>query len=101
MNKKQGLAVENLKKVFFNTFYYGAPEKYELKEVSVNDLDGSIYVCLEIGLINDEGTMAEIYCRNHTEVFVGPKGGYYNYRMKSGKKCTLNTLQAVYWGFSL
>lgn len=99
MNKKQGLTIENLKEAFFNTFSYGAPEKYELKKVNIWESCGDVYIWLEIGLIGEENIMDKIYCRNNTRVFVGPRGGYFNYRPKSGKKCTLNTLQAVYCGF--
>lgn len=99
MTKKQEMAIETLKEKFFEYFSYGAPEKHEIKEFSVKESGDSMYVYIETGLIGDEGTAAELYARSNTRVFVGPRGGYYNFRPSSGKKCVLKLHQAAYWGF--
>lgn len=50
--------------------------KYEIKEWEVKDNEwGTVSIYLEIGLIDDEGTMAEYLGRDKLQIFIGPKGG--------------------------
>lgn len=102
MNNLQKKALETLEREFFKYYSYGRPEKYELKEKHVEEWEecgGTVYVRLEIGLIGDEGTLAEYACRDMTHVMIGKRGGYFGYRERTGKKATLSTLQAITWGF--
>jgi hypothetical protein len=49
---------------------------YEIKQWEVKDNDwGTVSIYLEIGLIGDEGTMAEYIGRDSLQIFIGPKGG--------------------------
>lgn len=49
---------------------------YEIKEWEVKENEwGSVSIYLEIGLIGDEGTMAEYIGRDKLQIFIGPKGG--------------------------
>ncbi|MCR5295137.1 MAG: hypothetical protein K6E30_08230 [Lachnospiraceae bacterium] len=49
--------------------------KYEFKEFTVSENEYFVSVVVEIGMIGDEGTMAEIYCRDRAHLFIGPRGG--------------------------
>lgn len=101
MTKYQEKAIETLKNAFFKYYSYGRPETREFKEIHVEEWDetGTVYVRLEVGQIGDEGTLAECFCRDTTAVCVGKRGGYFSYREFSNKKCTLNLLEAITWGF--
>lgn len=102
MTNAQNKAIETLKSSFFKAFSYKANE-YEFKEVFVEEWNdtGIVYVRLEMGLIGDEGTMAEIFARNSTAVCIGKRGGYFSYR-DSGKHSyvSLSLTEACYWGFN-
>lgn len=101
MTTAQTKAVETLKKEFFKYYSYGHPETREFKEIHVEEWEevGTVYIRLEMGLIGDEGTMAECFCRDTTAVCIGKKGGYFSYRRSSNKKCNLSLLGAITWGF--
>lgn len=78
MTRAQEIAVENLKKAFVG--FYGYAEQHEIKYEKVEECDGGIvYVSLEVGRKNDEGTMLEVIGRNNLSVCVGPQGGYFKY----------------------
>lgn len=101
MTDMQKKAVETLKTEFFKYYSYGKPETHEFKEVLVEeweDCGGTVYVRLEMGLIGDEGTMAEWACRDTTHVMIGKRGGYFGYRERTGKKKTLSLFEAITWG---
>ena len=97
----QEKAVEALKKEFFKHYSFGHPEEHEFKEIHVEEWGETetVYIRLEVGQIGDEGTMAAIFARDRTAVCIGKKGGYFSFREVSGKKCSLNMLQAITWGF--
>lgn len=49
---------------------------YEIKQWEVKDNEwGTVSIYFEIGLIGDEGTMAEYIGRDSLQIFIGPKGG--------------------------
>jgi hypothetical protein len=54
---------------------------YEIKELTVNGFeDGNdVYVTIEAGMPNDEGTMAEFLCRDRYGFFIGARGGIFTY----------------------
>lgn len=77
MTNLQKKALETLEREFFKYYSYGKPESYEFKEKHVEEWEecgGIVYVRLEIGLIGDEGTMAEWACRDTTSVMIGKRG---------------------------
>lgn len=101
MTNAQEKAIERLKNEFFKYYSYHSSHKYEFKEVFIEEWEETetVYIRLEVGLVGDEGTMAEFYARNMTAVCIGKRGGYFSYRDCSHKKCTLSLLQAITWGF--
>lgn len=101
MTSYQEKAIEKLKSAFFNHYSFGRPETHEFKEIHVEEWENTetVYVRLTVGMIGDEGTMAEFYARDTTAVCIGKRGGYFSYRDSSHKKCSLNTFEAVTWGF--
>jgi len=54
------------------------------KEWSVEFVGKSIAVWAVVGRPNDEGTYAELYCRDKWYIFIGPRGGLRAYG--KGKK---------------
>lgn len=101
MTNLQKKALETLEREFFKYYSYGRPEIHEFKEKHVEEWEdlGVVYVRLEMGLIGDEGTLAEIGCRDTTHVMIGKRGGYFGYRERTHKKKTLSTIEAITWGF--
>lgn len=79
MNKAQRIAFRN---VLDYVLMHG---HYEVKELEVKTFDFSedVYISLETGIPNDEGTMAEVFCRDMLMFFIGKRGGLYHY----GKGC--------------
>lgn len=81
MTKNQERAIEVLKREFAKYYSYSRPEEYEFKEVFVEFWEdtGIAYVRLEYGMIGDEGTLAECFCRDQTAVCIGKRGGYFTF----------------------
>ena len=54
---------------------------YEIKELTVQSFDycNDVYVTIETGMPNDEGTMAEFLCRDSYGFFIGARGGIFTY----------------------
>lgn len=73
MTKKQMWAIENLKREVEHSVTYG--DRYEFKEFTVTENEYFVNVVMEIGRKNDEGTMAEIFCRDRAQFFIGKRGG--------------------------
>ena len=49
---------------------------YEIKEWEVKENEwGTVSIYFEIGLIGDEGTLAEYLGRDKLQIFIGPRGG--------------------------
>lgn len=74
MTKKQMWAIENLKREVEHDIVYGS-DRYEFKEFKVTEHEHFVNVVMEIGRKGDEGTMAEIYCRDRAQFFIGKRGG--------------------------
>ena len=62
---------------------YGKREgdlRYEMKQEQIEEIGyGVVSVVFETGMINDEGTYAQIYCRDRVHLFIGKKGGVRTY----------------------
>ena len=60
--------------------------KYEIKEYTVEEMENFLSVVLEVGMIEDEGTLAQVFGRDRVHLFIGKRGGitYYVWT-KSGK----------------
>ena len=48
---------------------------YEIKDFEVTDHKSFVAVYAISGMIEDEGTMAEVICRESAHVFIGKRGG--------------------------
>ena len=71
-NSQAQALVKILKKA--ESFSYSKGE-YEIKEYKITDCETFLSVVLEVGMIGDEGTMAQIFCRDRVHLFIGKKGG--------------------------
>lgn len=61
---------------------------YEVKQLEVTSFDDGedVMVFVEIGLPNDEGTLAECLCREAYRFFIGKRGGLFRYGERSTPK---------------
>lgn len=49
--------------------------RYEVKQEIFNNLGFFISYTLEVGLPNDDGTLASLICRTYKQFFIGKRGG--------------------------
>ena len=73
---------------------------YEVKSLEVTDSADwdDIYVSLTVGLVNDEGTMAEYICRDNYGFFIGPRGGIFYYGKGHGmNRISKRELYKIRW----
>jgi hypothetical protein len=49
--------------------------RYVIKQEVINDLGYFISYALEVGLPNDEGTLASVICNTYKHFFIGKRGG--------------------------
>ena len=84
MTKQQERRIEEIREIMLNLVGYR--ETKEIKEEKIEELFyGAVSMVIEVGNIGDEGTMAELYCRDRAHVFIGPRGGCFTYaKAKSG-----------------
>lgn len=87
---------ENLPKYDF----YGGPDRYEIKKFNLSQAEmdpeivdlitsagrrvpkPDVFVTIDTGMKNDDGTLASIYCRKYRHLKIGPRGGI--------ESCTIN-----------
>ena len=74
MNKTQEKKVEWIRNNVVNEFSFGK-DGYELKQFEIREYPTFVAVVAEVGMVNDEGTMAAVFCRNRVHVYVGKRGG--------------------------
>jgi hypothetical protein len=73
--------------------------KVELKRFELQRIHPkAISVSVEVGRKGDEGTMAEIFCRERFHGFVGPRGGLKPASHKKGRKSQV-TARQPWWGW--
>ena len=61
---------------------------YEIKEYTVRGYDSFVSVILEVGMVGDEGTLAQVYARDRVHLFIGKRGGItYPSSDENGKWC--------------
>lgn len=79
----------------------GYLNNYEVKKLKVTTSENwkHVFVSLEIGMVGDEGTMAEIVCRDHYQFFIGPRGGmfYYPKHSYNARRISKYELNKVRW----
>lgn len=74
MNTAQSKAIARIRKLAENLFG-SQSEKYEIKEWRLIENEYFISVIVEVGLKGDEGTLAEVFCRDRAHLFIGKRGG--------------------------
>lgn len=78
---------------------------YEIKQFDVRETDhGTVSVYVSVGLIGDEGTVAEVIGRDTALIFIGPRGGTRIPKIrksKSGKFVTHYTQYRDMWQASI
>lgn len=86
MTQAQEKRIESIRKdleyEFFNNHKNPEIKKFEVKELEY----GSVSLIAEVGSVGDEGTCAEILCRERIHVFIGKNGAitYYPFSIKNG-----------------
>ena len=73
MTKQQELAISKIKREVERQLFYS--ENCEIKDWRVTENEYTVSVFFEIGLKNDEGTLAQFFARDKGQVFIGKKGG--------------------------
>lgn len=74
ITKAQEKAIAKIKRLAENLHSYHA-DKYEIKQFDINDCKYFVSVVVEVGMKDDEGTLAEVFCRDRAQLFIGPRGG--------------------------
>lgn len=72
MTNAQEKALERIKKLVEKEFY---SDQCEIKRWDMNENEYFVSLVVEYGLKDDEGTMAEIICRDRCQLFIGKRGG--------------------------
>lgn len=49
--------------------------RYEIKQEHTEDLGFAVSFSIEVGLPNDEGTLASLICNTYKHFFIGKRGG--------------------------
>lgn len=98
MTNAQIKAVEKIKRLTENELY---SDRYEIKTFEVKESEYSVSVYVVYGLKDDEGTMAEVYCRDRAHLFVGKRGGITYYMTKKLKNGAWKTYKKVFKGYSI
>lgn len=87
MTKQQEIMIEKIKRYIEKYDLFNNDSKYEFKEFTVEETDyGTVHVYSVAGLKNDEGTMAEIFCRTIRHIFIGKRGGLRCYKWDDKRK---------------
>ena len=96
MTRQQAWAITKIKDMIKAEFF-PCHREAEIKMFDVNENEYFVSVVFEVGGKNDEGTLAEIFCREHGQVFVGPRGGMtYPVFSKKFRKNTERQVKSLY-----
>ena len=74
ITKQQTKAIENIKRLA-KKLHERHADKYEIKKFEIHENEYFVAVVVETGMKDDEGTMAEILCRDSAQLFIGKRGG--------------------------
>lgn len=72
MTKAQEKALNKIRKLVENQFYN---DEYEIKKWEVEENEFFVSLVVVYGMKNDNGTLAEVFARDHAQLFIGKKGG--------------------------
>ena len=87
ITKQQTKAIENIKRLA-EKLHEGHADKYEIKKFEIHENEYFVAVVVETGMKDDEGTLAEVFCRDCAQLFIGPRGGItypVSKKLKNGK----------------
>lgn len=68
MNNTQAKVIENIKSLM-------TEGRLEVKSESIDENDYFVSYSIEVGMTEDEGTLARVLCRNYRHFFIGKRGG--------------------------
>lgn len=71
----QEKTIRNIRKMAENLHSSRYADKYEIKTFEVEDCKYFVSLVVEVGMKDDEGTLAEVFCRDRAHLFIGPRGG--------------------------
>ena len=74
MNTTQTNAIESIKKAMLEGVYLGTSQ-VELKKCEIRESSEFVSLVIEVGHVGDEGSMAEVLCRDCRQFFIGKRGG--------------------------
>lgn len=97
-NAKQNAVLNDI--IDYLTMKNGSRHHYEVKSLKVTDSADwdDIYVSLTVGISDDEGTMAELLCRDNYGFFIGPRGGIFYYGKRHGmNRISKHELYKIRW----
>lgn len=75
MNAKQERMIEVIKSKMLERASNGGLAEVEVKQLEVIDGEHFVSLCIEVGRVGDEETMASVYCRDSRQIFIGKRGG--------------------------
>ena len=99
--------------------FYGSPDRYEIKKLELSQAEPdpeltallvsvgmrpkhpSVFVSVVTGMVDDEGTLAEVYCRKYRHLCIGPRGGLQSSLVTDTGFRPVSIFQALnseYWG---
>lgn len=90
--KQQSRMIQSLYDGVIKNIYGSTSDSYEIKtfDISVNKYSTSVYI--QMGLKNDEGTMASVLARRQAMFFIGKNGG-----LKHIDGASNNLKRTKYW----
>lgn len=74
ITQEQADAIRELEFGILNRFRHGADHEYKRFEVVVVSPYKTVSIVTEVGMVGDEGTMAQFLARDYRHIFVGAKG---------------------------
>jgi hypothetical protein len=75
MNKAQEKVINDFRTALLEQASNGGRTPVEVKRFDSTVAGDSIQLIIIVGMVGDEGTQAEVYCRDLRQVFIGQRGG--------------------------
>ena len=75
MNAKQANRIKTIKRLMLAKESLGGLATVEIKKEEVSENEHFVAFYLSVGRVDDENTMASIYCRDSRYFFIGKNGG--------------------------
>ena len=72
--KRQEEATVSALHQIFDHHCCGNPTKYEFKSVTLEKIGKNVFMATTFGRKGDERTYAEVFCRDHRVLVIGPRG---------------------------